>query len=421
MRILHIASGNFFSTYGGGQVYVKNIVDEMMRQGRDVAVVSMSGNHDEPVEKNYKGALLIEIGKEDELEAAVKIAMPDVVHAHSLKDIACRVGCKLGIPVVVTAHHGGILCPAGTRLNCKDEVCHAKVNQRDCLPCVLRGIPGGLGVWYPMMKSLSEKNYLNLGRILKKLRFIPFITPIGSSALYIDNKIRQWHEITDGCTLMVAPCYEIAEAMAANGLACEKIRVVPHGIPLPESRPEYPAVIDGRVKFYYVGRICYVKGVHTLLEAFARVENPKIELHLIGGVGSKQERRYMEKLKKHYEDDKRIVWHGKIAPEAIFDATCNYHVSSSAAFLEAFGLNIAESLALGKPVLSTCSGGGEMQIRDGENGWLVPTNSPQALADKIAYIASNPQILPAMSRNCHAISIQEHVNSLFEVYCQCVS
>lgn len=34
MKVLQIASGDFFSTYGGGQVYVKNIVDEMRRDGR---------------------------------------------------------------------------------------------------------------------------------------------------------------------------------------------------------------------------------------------------------------------------------------------------------------------------------------------------------------------------------------------------
>ena len=33
MHILQVASGSFFSTYGGGQVYVKNLVNEMMREG----------------------------------------------------------------------------------------------------------------------------------------------------------------------------------------------------------------------------------------------------------------------------------------------------------------------------------------------------------------------------------------------------
>lgn len=40
MNIVEIASGNFFSTYGGGQVYVKNIVDEMIRQRYPVQVIS---------------------------------------------------------------------------------------------------------------------------------------------------------------------------------------------------------------------------------------------------------------------------------------------------------------------------------------------------------------------------------------------
>ena len=38
MKLLQIASGDFFSTYGGGQVYVKNIVDEMIRQNLDLTV-----------------------------------------------------------------------------------------------------------------------------------------------------------------------------------------------------------------------------------------------------------------------------------------------------------------------------------------------------------------------------------------------
>ena len=44
MRILQVASGNFFSTYGGGQVYVKNIVDEMIRQHCSLVVFSFLNN-----------------------------------------------------------------------------------------------------------------------------------------------------------------------------------------------------------------------------------------------------------------------------------------------------------------------------------------------------------------------------------------
>lgn len=418
MRILHIASGDFFSTYGGGQVYVKNIVDEMIRLGVNVAVISMTGDHERVIRKDYKGISLYEISKPEDLETAVRAAAPDVIHAHSLKDSICRIGRNVGIPVVVTAHHGGILCPAGTRLNSKDKICDASVSHDNCLPCVLRGIRSGI-YWYPFMRMLPERTYDWIGRVLKKLPFIPFITPIGSAATSIAGKMEQWQTIASNCTLMIAPCHEVANAMIENGLPKEKVRVIPHGIPIPKERPEFPPVINGKVKFFYVGRICYVKGIHTLLEAFASIKIPRIELHLIGGAGNKHERHYMKMLKKRFAEDPRIIWHGKIAPEKVFEATKNFHVAlSPAIYLEVYGLNIAEALALGKPVLATRSGGGEMQISDGENGWLVPTNNPDVLAEKIDYIASHPDMLPSMAENCQAISITDHCKTLIEVYNQ---
>lgn len=415
MNVVQIASGDFFSTYGGGQVYVKNIVDEMIAEGMDIAVVLLKGEEAKPVVKDYKGRPLVEIAGADRLEEAVKLLKPDVIHAHSLKDTACAVGRKLGIPVVVTSHHGGILCPAGTRLDCKDGICHRRVNHKDCLPCVLRNTRTGLRWWYPLMRHLPQQTYLKLGRKLKSMPFIPFVTPVGIAAAQIQGKIRQWNEIAEGCARMVAPCSEIAEAMIQNGLDAEKARVIPHGIPMPANRPAYPAITDGKIKFYYVGRICYVKGIHTLLKAFSMVDDPRIELHLIGGAGNKQERRYMAELQKRHRADKRVIWHGKIAPEAIYEATSEYHISSSA-FLEAFGLNIAEALALGKPVLATRCGGAEMQIEDGVNGWLVPTNDPAAMAGKIREIIANPERLAEMSENCRAIPVGEHVAALREVY-----
>lgn len=417
MRILHIASGDFFSTYGGGQVYVKNVVDEMIRQGIDVFVVSMSGNHDSVVQKDYNGIPLFEISSPDYLEEAIRNATPDIIHAHSLKDKVCLIGKKIGIPVIVTSHHGGILCPAGTYLNCKDEICNAKVNHKDCLPCVLRNVRTGLKYWYPVVKHINPKSYLKVGSYLENKPFIPFITPIGKSALFIQNKQKQFSDIILNCSLMIAPCNKIGEAMIINGLDPSKLRVIPHGIPLPKKRPEFPDIVDGKIKFYYVGRICYVKGIHVLLEAFYKINNPAIELHLIGGTGNKREHQYMTSLQCKYKSDPRIIWHGKISPDKVFETTGNFHVSiSPAIYLEAFGLNIAEALALGKPVLTTMSGGGQMQIRDGENGWLVPSNDAAALADKIAYITSNPEMLHIMSKNCHAILIADHCNALMEVY-----
>ncbi|WP_286007808.1 glycosyltransferase family 4 protein [Barnesiella viscericola] len=418
MQILQIASGDFFSTYGGGQVYVKNIVDEMIRQQYAVQVISFV-NRDCAIEgKKYKGINLYEVGTHgiEQLQLLLEQIRPDIIHVHSHKAQLVELGKTLQIPVIVTAHHGGIVCPAGTLLDSHDRICSTTVSYKHCLACCLRNIRSGR-YWYPFMRWLPQQSYKRLGVVLEKIPFIPFITPIGKTALSIERKQAEWEKIVDGCIRMVAPSKAIAEAMQQNDLNEEKVTILPHGIPLPMSSPNFPPVIDGKIKFFYIGRICYVKGLHILLKAFSLLDNPRIELHLIGGSGNKGERRYERRLKKRYASDTRIVWHGKIPAEQVFEVIKPFHISVSVPiYLEVFGLNMAESLAMGKPVLATRCGGAEMQIEEDVNGWLVDPNDVEALARKMEDLSNHFTSYDSTLSTQRVISIESHCNSLIKLY-----
>lgn len=418
MYVLQIASGNFFSTYGGGQIYVRNIVDEMVRQGETTLTIVSFVETEGVSEKEYRGCKLYECGELDEekMLSLIKEINPDVIHAHSHKGQVCRVGAALGIPVVVTSHHGGIVCPAGTLLNCKDEICQTTVSHQNCLKCCLRNTRTG-SYWYPFMHLIPEKTYLKIGQWLQKKPFIPFVTSIGGTAISIQNKKQEWQDIINNCTLMIAPSEAMKEAMVRNGLYAMKVKVIPHGIPLPSLPTPFPSTANG-IRFFYIGRICYVKGLHILLEAFHGLNNNKAELHLIGCAANKGERRYETMLRRKYKNDSRIVWHGKVAPDEVYNTIKDYHVSSSVAvYLETFGLNIAESLAMGKPVLATRCGGAEMQIEDGVNGWLVPTNNAEALQQKMKEIISmREEQLAQMAEKKAVVSIEEHCKELIKIY-----
>lgn len=417
MHILHIASGDFFSTYGGGQIYVHNICKQQASYlGIKISVLSfVEKKHIPP--PTYFGCTIYEESdfSEDYLYSVIEHIKPDIIHAHSHKAQICRIGKSLAIPIIVTAHHGGIVCPAGTLLNIKDEICQTTVCHENCLKCCLRNIRSGLNR-FPLMNRIPRELYIQIGKWLDKLPFIPFITPIAGVALSIKKKQEEWQTIGNDCTLMIAPSVAIKKAMVRNGLNEEKIQIIPHGIPLPKNIAPFPSTKKG-IKFFYVGRICYVKGLHILLEAFHETNNNRIELHIIGGAANKGEKRYENLLKKKYQNDSRIIWHGKIQPEHIFDTINNFHISSSSSYLEAFGLNIAESLALGRPVLSTLNGGAQMQIADGINGWLVPSNNIKAMKAKIEEIVSLSGIqLKKMSAASTAISIDQHCNQLISIY-----
>lgn len=434
MKILHIASGDFFSTYGGGQVYVKNIVDEMTRQGLDVAVLSFVGKDIAIVEQDYKGIPLWEVGtqvKDSDIEALVRTISPNIIHTHSNEYFFVELAHKLLIPVIITCHHGGLLCPAGTLMNADDCICQMTLSHEHCLKCCLANIRTGRS-WFPMMNLLPKKGYLRLGRALQKLPFIPFVTPIGGTALSIQNKIAEWQTICDKATTIIAPSHAIADAMCRNGLSRDKVTVIAHGIPKNEEKQnDCPSKLGGRahaegvsilahngkIRFFYVGRICRVKGLHILLEAFSGIANQdKAELHIIGGVGNKGEQRYMEQLQRKYTSS-NIVWHGKVAPSEVFATIKDFDVMvHPAIYLEVFGLNIAEALAMNKPVLATRCGGAEMQIVDGVNGWLVAPNNVATMREKMSEIVVHGIAIGEETLCTGVNAINNHVKDLIKVY-----
>lgn len=418
VHVLLIASGDFFSTYGGGQVYVKNIVNEFIRLQQNVTVISFVSSSVAIEKRKYDSIDLYEVGTNGiaELESLIQFIHPDIIHVHSHKALIVQLGQKLQIPVIITAHHGGILCPAGTLMNAKDSICQTMVSYQNCLACCLRNVRSGI-YWYPFMRLLSEKTYLKLGEYLQRIPFIPFISPIGQTALHIIHKQQEWGVIAEGCTRMIAPSYAIAEAMMRNGLSKEKIIVIPHGIPLPQQEVISPVIKNEQMKFFYVGRICYVKGIHILLRAFNQLKDKNVELHLIGGSGNKAERRYMKRLQHQYAANSQIIWHGKVEPDEVYVQIQNYHVLVHATIsLEVFGLNIAEALVMGKPALSTRCGGAEMQIEDGVNGWLVEPNNAEVLKLKMKEIIKKGGLLYQSSLSRKVISIEEHCKTIIQLY-----
>lgn len=415
MNLLLVAASDLFSDYGGGQVYVKNLIDELILQGQSPIIATpLSGGRRTT---DYKGCRVINFGAPATTEIAYNILAdikPDIVHAHGFKAIFAESCRELDIPCIVTAHHGGITCPAGSLLNYRDEICLIRANQTDCLPCVLKNIRGGIWTW-PLARLLPLKFRFNLGKLMKKLPFLYFVTPVLQASYSIRQKELEWHSIHDNASLIIAPSDAIARNMIINRADSEKIKVLPHGIPLPKNlRNTVTTEPEKRLQFFYVGRICYVKGVHIMLAAFNQ-SKINSELHIIGGAGNRNEERYMRRLKKKYKDDARITWHGKISYQNIYDEIDKYDIMiHPAIYLEVFGLNIAEALALGKPVIATRSGGPEMQIKDGFNGILVEPNSKDELANAMERIATMKINLKV---NIESVKpIEEHVNELKTVY-----
>jgi glycosyltransferase involved in cell wall biosynthesis len=63
---------------------------------------------------------------------------------------------------------------------------------------------------------------------------------------------------------------------------------------------------------------------------------------------------------------------------------------------EGFEVKVSEALHKGLPVVATKAGGIPLQVKDGENGYLVDTSDFEAVAEKLKYLWENPKVYEKM-------------------------
>ena len=145
--------------------------------------------------------------------------------------------------------------------------------------------------------------------------------------------------------------------------------------------PGNPFVVLG------VGRITPVKGYDALIRAtaLARKDVPNMRTLIVGSAEARRTG-HLEALKQTVAQlglQDTVLFTGGQRNMAEVYACGNVLVSSNTAKPEAFGRSMAEALAMGCPVIATASGGALDIVRDGKDGWLVPPNDVDALAQRL--------------------------------------
>jgi D-inositol-3-phosphate glycosyltransferase len=157
----------------------------------------------------------------------------------------------------------------------------------------------------------------------------------------------------------------------------------------------------------FVGRIEPLKGVDTLLEAMSCLqmkESRPVHLAIIGGdpaASPEDMNAEMARLKNLCEVlglDQSVVFLGVRDQDKLSYYYSAAEVVVMPSHYESFGMVALEAMACGTPVIASEVGGLGYLVRDGETGFTIPDQEPEALCEKLSWLLNDKELHATMSK-----------------------
>lgn len=156
-----------------------------------------------------------------------------------------------------------------------------------------------------------------------------------------------------------------------------------------------------------LGRIVRRKGVETVIRGLARLvhrHGVQARLLIVGGDSEKPDPSVTPEIGRllgvaEEEGVSDIVtFTGRRGREVL-----KYYYSAADVFVstpwyEPFGITPVEAMACGTPVVGSNVGGVKFTVRDGETGYLVPADDPDAVGERLAHLYKHPKLLAVLRR-----------------------
>lgn len=144
---------------------------------------------------------------------------------------------------------------------------------------------------------------------------------------------------------------------------------------------EKPEHNTSKLELLSVGRPHWKKDYPTAIKACAILKEQGLDFHytIIGGEGDEESLFLIHELGL----EQHISLTGKLPQKEVFKRMQEANLVLLPSIEEGIANVVVEAMALGTPVISTNCGGMEELIKDGEEGWVVPTRNPEALAEAV--------------------------------------
>ena len=181
--------------------------------------------------------------------------------------------------------------------------------------------------------------------------------------------------------------------------------LVPNGVDAAEFAG--PRQRDGPLRFLFVGRHVFQKGIDRLLEAAARVRPRIVDGFVLELAGDGPERPRLERRARDLDLGRKVRFLGSLDRPQLLEAYRRADVFVLPSRFEGFPLVILEAWSAGLPVIAT-SVGGVPDLCGPRNSVLVPSDDLDALGDAMVSLAQDSARREALGAAGRSVVLQHY-------------
>jgi glycosyltransferase involved in cell wall biosynthesis len=195
---------------------------------------------------------------------------------------------------------------------------------------------------------------------------------------------------------ILVPSEHIAERIVHHGTPRSKVTVVPYAADTERFIPHPDKPHRADCTFLFAGGITQRKGIKYLLEAWRRVRRPGWRLQLVGALPIDP-----GPLGAYLSEVEHL---GRVGHAEMPARMAEADVFVFPSLFEGSAVVTYEALASGLPSIVTPAAGAV--VRDGLEGFLVPSRDVDTLAERMDRLGSDPQLRAEMSRAARARALE---------------
>lgn len=194
----------------------------------------------------------------------------------------------------------------------------------------------------------------------------------------------QEYELAD---IITCPSQYARRTFIERGLPAEKVFCVNYGAPTERfSKTGEPD--PDTFEILFVGGASIRKGVPYLLKAFELFDHPRKVLRFAGAITNEAE----PMIKEYQAKGLKIETLGHIPQLELKHVMSKHHTLVLPSIEDGFPHVVVQAMSCGCPTIVSENVGAADAITDGENGFIVPIRSPEAIAEKLQTYAANPEL-----------------------------